>query len=139
MSGDLGFDGTYKEFAVLWSDIFVPNEPMIELSEKLKGEATRIVLSNTNAFHADFILERYPFVREFEGLVLSHEVGLMKPDPRIYELALARFRLSAGRTVFVDDILANVEGARAVGLYGIHYENSDQVHQELTKLGIWPI
>jgi putative hydrolase of the HAD superfamily len=139
VAGDLGFTGTYEEFAVLWSDIFAPNEPMIALSRELKGKVRRIVLSNTNEIHTDFILKRYPFLREFEGLVLSHEVGLMKPDCRIYELALLRFKLTAARTVFVDDILANVEGARAAGLHGIHYQDPDQVRQELTKLRGKPI
>jgi len=136
VSGDLGFAGTYEEFAVLWSDIFAPNEPMISLARELKGKVQRIVLSNTNEIHMDFVLERHPFLRELEGLVLSHEVGLMKPDRRIYELALRRFKLTAARTVFVDDILANVEGARAAGLHGIHYQNPGQVRQELAKLGV---
>jgi HAD superfamily hydrolase (TIGR01509 family) len=71
--------------------------------------------------------------------VLSYEVGLMKPDRRIYELTLRRFGLTAAQTVFVDDVLANVEGARAAGLHGIHYQNPEQVRQELTKLGVTPI
>ena len=75
-------------------------------------------------------------MREFDGLVLSHEVGLLKPDPRIYKLTLQRFGLRAECAVFIDDLLTNVEGARAMGLHGIHYKNPDQVRLELTKLGI---
>jgi putative hydrolase of the HAD superfamily len=133
---DLGFDGSYQEFAVLWSDIFSPNEPMIALARQLKGLVTRVILSNTNAIHMDYVFGKFPIVREVEGLVLSHEVGLLKPDPRIYELALQRFGLRAGRTAFIDDIATNVEGARAAGLHGIHYQNPDQVRLELTNLGI---
>jgi putative hydrolase of the HAD superfamily len=136
VASDLGFDGSYQEFAVLWSDIFSPNEPMIALARQLKGRVTRVILSNTNAIHMDYVFGKFPIVREVEGLVLSHEVGLLKPDPRIYELALQRFGLRAGRTVFIDDIPTNVEGARAAGLHGIHYQNPDQVRLELTKLGI---
>ena len=133
---DTGFDGDFAEFARIWSDIFTPIEPTIALARRLKGQVTRLILSNTNAIHMDYVLGKFPIVREFEGLVLSHEVGLLKPDPRIYELTLQRFGLRAGCVVFIDDIPTNVEGARAVGLHGIHYQNPDQVRLELTKLGV---
>ena len=133
---DTGFDGDFTEFARIWSDIFTPIEPMIALARRLKGQVTRLILSNTNAIHMDYVLKQFSIVREVEGLVLSHEVGLLKPDPRIYKLALQRFGLRAERAVFIDDIPTNVEGARAVGLRGIHYQNPDQVRLELTKLRI---
>ena len=133
---DTGFDGDFTEFARIWSDIFTPIKPMIALARRLKGQVTRLILSNTNAIHMDYVLKQFSIVREVEGLVLSHEVGLLKPDPRIYKLALQRFGLRAERAVFIDDIPTNVEGARAVGLRGIHYQNPDQVRLELTKLRI---
>ena len=133
---DTGFDGDFTEFARIWSDIFTPIEPMIALARRLKGQVTRLILSNTNAIHMDYVLKQFSIVREVEGLVLSHEVGLLKPDPRIYKLALQRFGLRAERAVFIDDIPTNVEGARAVGLHGTHYQNPDQVRLELTKLRI---
>ncbi|MGD0015903.1 MAG: HAD family phosphatase [Verrucomicrobiia bacterium] len=133
---DTGFDGDFAEFAHIWSDIFEPIEPMIVLARRLKRQVTRLILSNTNAIHMDYVFGRFPIVREVEGLVLSHEVGLLKPDPRIYELTLQRFGLRAERAVFIDDIPTNVEGARAAGLHGIHYQNPDQVRLELTKLRI---
>ena len=133
---DTGLDGDFAEFARIWAEIFTPIEPMIALARQLKGRVTRVILSNTNAIHMDYVFGKFPIVREVEGLVLSHEVGLLKPDPRIYELALQRFGLRAERTVFIDDIPTNVEGARAAGLRGIHCQNPDQVRLELTKLGI---
>ena len=136
MRRDTGFDGDFAEFARIWSDIFTPIEPMIALARRLKGRVTRLILSNTNAIHMDYVLGKFPIVREVEGLVLSHEVGLLKPDLRIYELTLQRFGLRAERAVFIDDIPTNVEGARAAGLHGIHYQNPDQARLELTKLGV---
>ena len=133
---DTGFDGDFAEFARIWAEVFTPIEPMIALARQLKGRVTRVILSNTNAIHMDYVFGKFPIVREVEGLVLSYEVGLLKPDRRIYELALQRFGLRAERTVFIDDIPTNVEGARAAGLHGIHYQNPDQVRLELTKLGI---
>ena len=136
---DLGFDGDYEEFSLIWSEIFDPNEPMIRLAASLKGRYRRFILSNTNAIHMDYVFAHYPFIHEFDGAILSQEVGLLKPDARIYQLALEKYGLDPARTVFVDDILANVDGARAVGLQAIHYQSIEQVRQELTKVGVVPI
>ena len=92
-----------------------------------------------NALHIEYIFEHYPFIQEFDAHVLSHEVGLLKPDAAIYRLTLDRCGLEAERTLFVDDILANVEGARAVGMHAIVFDSADQVRQELTNFGVSPI
>ncbi len=136
VSKDLGFDGSYEEFALIWSDIFEPIEPMLELAKSLATRLPRVLLSNTNAIHMKFVFEKFPMLQDFDARILSHEVGLLKPDRAIYELALKRCGLEAGRTLFIDDIHANVEGARAVGMRGLQFESADQVRQELTKLGV---
>ena len=136
---DLAFDGTYQEFALLWSDIFTPIEPMIALAESLKNRLPRLILSNTNAIHMDYVFEHYPFLQDFDAHVLSHEVGLLKPDPAIFQRALRTSGLTAARTVFLDDIAANAEAARQAGMQAIHFQNSDQARSELTKLGVSPI
>jgi putative hydrolase of the HAD superfamily len=136
---DLAFDGTYAEFAAIWSEIFTPIEPMIALAGSLKNRACRLVLSNTNAIHMDYILERFPFLRDFDALVLSHEVGLLKPDPAIYKYTVEKHGLTAARAVFIDDMAVNVEGARRVGLQAIQFYNAEQARAELTKLGLSPI
>ena len=71
-----------------------------------------------------------------DGWVFSHEAGLMKPDRKIYEAALRKFELVAEACVFVDDIVANVEAAEALGMRGIHHRDAKQTQEELTKLGI---
>jgi FMN phosphatase YigB (HAD superfamily) len=136
---DLAFDGTYDEFALLWSDIFTPIEPMFALAESLKTRVPRLMLSNTNAIHIDYVLEHYPLLNDFDAHVFSHEVGLLKPDAAIFEHALRKYGLTAGRTVFLDDIAANAEAARRLGIQAIHYQNPDQARTELTKLGVSPI
>lgn len=136
---DLAFEGTYQEFALLWSDIFTPIEPMIALAESLKNRLPRLILSNTNAIHMDYVFEHYPLLQDFDAHVLSHEVGLLKPDPAIYRHAISKYGLTASRTVFIDDIGANAEAARQAGMQAIHFQNFDQVRAELTKLGVSPI
>jgi FMN phosphatase YigB (HAD superfamily) len=136
---DLGFDGAYDEFALIWSEVFTPIEPMIALAEALKTRVPRLLLSNTNAIHMDYIFEHYPFLNDFDAHVLSHEVGMLKPDAAIYRYTLEKYGLAAERAVFLDDLAANVEAARRVGMIGIHYQNPDQARAELTKLGVSPI
>ena len=133
---ELGFHGSYAEFAELWSDMFTPNAPMISLARSLKGRIPRLILSNTNAIHMEFVFSRYPFMDEFDGYVFSHEIGVAKPDARIYEWTLRRHRLAAARTVFIDDVSENVIGAQAVGLPAIHYQSAAQACRELTNLGL---
>ncbi len=136
---ELGFDGTYAEFALIWSEVFTPIEPMIALAESLRTRVPRLLLSNTNAIHMDYIFERYRFLDDFDAHVLSHEVGLLKPDAAIYRYTLKKYGLTAERTVFLDDLTPNVEAARRVGMQAIHYQNPDQARAELTKLGVSPI
>jgi HAD superfamily hydrolase (TIGR01509 family) len=133
---DLGFDGDYDEYAAIWSEIFTPIKPMLKLAERLATQLPRLLLSNTNAIHMQYVFEHYPMLRNFDAHILSHEVGLLKPDRAIYELTIRRTGLKAGRVLFVDDIRANVEGARAVGMRAIRFEGAEQVRQELTKLGV---
>ena len=136
---DLAFDGTYEEFAEIWSDIFTPIEPMVALAESLKTRVPRLVLSNTNAIHIDFVLERFPFLNDFDAHVFSHEVGLLKPDAAIYLYTLGKYGLTAGRTIFIDDMAANADAARRVGMQAVHFQDFDQARAELTKLGVSPI
>ena len=65
--------------------------------------------------------------------------GLLKPDRAIYELTLRQSGLEAERTLFIDDLRANVEGALAVGMRAIVFVDAAQVRQELTKHGVMPI
>ncbi len=72
----------------------------------------------------------------FRDIVVSGDEKLVKPDLAIYRLALDRFGLEAGRTVFVDDSEANVAGARAAGLIALHFTGEPKLRRDLTALGL---
>ena len=72
----------------------------------------------------------------FRDVVVSGDEKLVKPDRAIYALALDRFGLAAARTVFVDDSLANVEGAAAAGLIALHFTGEPKLRRALTDLGL---
>ena len=99
------------------SNIFTPNESLVAVIDQLKKAGLRVVLlSNTNIAHISFIKKRFDVLSRFDQLVLSYEVGAMKPDPPIYEAALDAIRCEPGECLYTDDIVENVERARGFGL-----------------------
>lgn len=76
-----------------------------------------------------------PIFDHFRDIVVSGAEQLMKPDPAIYALARARFGLGNGDAIFVDDSVANVEGARAAGWLGHHFTSAETLTDELRALG----
>jgi putative hydrolase of the HAD superfamily len=77
------------------------------------------VISNTNDGHVLWLDEHAPELAEFDLVMMSNEVGLHKPDPEIYRLALELLDLSPAQALFIDDLPANVAGAQALGMTGI--------------------
>jgi len=63
---------------------------------------------------------------QFDDLIFSAEVGLAKPDRRIYELALDRLGVQRVEAIFIDDVQGNVEAAQAIGMAGIRFESTEQ-------------
>jgi putative hydrolase of the HAD superfamily len=119
-----------------WLDLFAPIEEMLQLARQLKTRYRVFMLSNTSALHWQHIIPHYKLETYCHGLLASYEVGAMKPDPAIFRAAEQKFELSAGETVFIDDIEDNVSGARACGWQGIHHRNSRQTRRKLQQLGV---
>ncbi|CAM3612859.1 Alpha-D-glucose-1-phosphate phosphatase YihX [Vibrio aerogenes CECT 7868] len=78
----------------------------------------------------------YDFWELFDGTTVSASVGLLKPQPEIYQLLLSQYGLVAAETVFIDDMPHNVAGARAAGISAIQFENATQCEQDLKMLGL---
>jgi FMN phosphatase YigB (HAD superfamily) len=74
---------------------------------------------------------RWGIADAFDTIVISAEVGVMKPDPQIYRLALERLKVQPGQAVFVDDFIENVEGARRVGMLAVHFRDPHQARDEV--------
>ncbi len=91
-------------------------------------------LSNMPAPIYEHLRGRHTFWDVFRGVVISGEVQLMKPEPQIFVHLLERFGLQAQESVLIDDLQANVDGARGVGLHAIRFQNATQCRQELDEL-----
>ena len=93
-------------------------------------------LSNWSAETFGMTRPHFPFLERFDGILISGEVGLAKPDPAIFRLFLDRFGLRAEATLFIDDSPANVAAARTVGIEAVQFISASQVERELTLLGL---
>lgn len=96
------------------------------------------LLALTNWSHETFphARRRFGLLRRFEDILVSGAERLAKPDPAIFELLVRRYGLEPARTVFVDDVPANIGGAESVGLTGIRFTDSGALRERLVELGL---
>ena len=112
-----------------------PIEPTVALLRELRGRGFKLYgLSNMSATIFAYLAGRHDFFALFDGIVVSADVKLLKPEPEIYEHLRDRFELDFAESVFIDDMTRNVESARAVGLPAIQFTTADQVRRELAAL-----
>jgi HAD superfamily hydrolase (TIGR01509 family) len=133
----VGLEVGYDRFRELWSSIFLPNEIVPEsLVESLHRRYRVIALSNTNVIHFETVRGRYPILRHFDGLVLSYEVGASKPDPKIYQAAIALAACLPGECFFTDDVPSFVGAAREAGMDAVPFTSVAQLERDLAARGI---
>jgi glucose-1-phosphatase len=133
-----GLSLPYDQFVRDWEDIFTLNESIARLIPPLKAEGYRLLLgSNTNVLHATHYRRQFATTLDlFDGLVLSHAVGSMKPDREFYLAGVRAAGVPAASCVFIDDIPENVEGAFAAGLTALLYEDTPKLIAGLRGLGV---
>ncbi len=107
---------------------------LVETIRHLKGKYCTAVLSNYMTNLRPRITDEWQIDDAFNHLIISAEVGLMKPDPAIYQRVLEVIGYEAHQTVFIDDFIENVEGARAVGYHAILFQNPEQIKADLQAL-----
>ncbi len=119
----LGSSATHDHFHHAWRHIFTPNEPMWETVRALRAADHRLILfSNTNAIHCPWVFEAYPEFSLFHGAVLSYEVDSIKPHPEIYRHAIEKYSLDPEKTLYIDDLPANIATGDRFGLRTHQYD-----------------
>lgn len=110
----------------------------VHLLERIKNQGEHRLLGLTNWSHETFpiALSRFPFLSWFEGIVVSGEEKLIKPDPRIYQLIIDRYHLDAQTSIFIDDKLVNVDAAKAKNLHGIQFTTAQNLERDFCAYGI---
>jgi putative hydrolase of the HAD superfamily len=107
----------------------------VKLLRALQAQGTPLYcLSNMPASIYTHLRQRHSFWDAFSGIVISGEVQLMKPEPEVFMHLLAAFNLRPEESVFVDDLLANIESAKQVGLHAIWFKDAAQCRRELDRI-----
>jgi len=129
-----------KEFFDSFNSVLAEKDDEIEeLIRKLRstGKYKLILLSNINMSHWKYLLERKcDFIRLFDEYILSHEVKLAKPDPRIFQLAIEKAGCHAEEILYIDDGLNNINTAKQLGIQSIKFHTPTDLERELKDLEI---
>ncbi len=127
-----------RAFRKHWHEM-VPHhyEDSVSIMEKLIAEGRDVTLL-TNFASDTFreAQERFPFLTKTRGVTVSGDIKLIKPDVAIYETHAKSFGLDPASTIFIDDSLANVEGAKAAGWNAVHFTGADKLRADLATFGI---
>ncbi|EKO3577203.1 HAD family phosphatase [Vibrio metschnikovii] len=109
----------------------------VDLIKRCKSAGYNVLALTDNVHEIVFHLKTaYTFWGLFDGAIVSAEVGLLKPQREIYLSLLSQYDLNAAETIFIDDMLYNVQGAESVGIKGIQFESAFQCEQALKLLGV---
>jgi len=111
----------------------------VEILAELRDRGTPLYgLTNWSAETYPPAVERFAFLRWFQGILVSGEIKVIKPDPRIFELLIERFAIDPRRTVYIDDVEANVAAARPFGIHAVHFTTPAALRNVLVGLGLLP-
>lgn len=124
-----------------WADMLGgPIEGTVAILGELHRAGVRLAaLSNWSAEKFPIARPRYPFLEWFETIVISGEVGVVKPHIRIYEHLLERTGFEPGSTAFVDDSPANVAAAGSLGIRALRFRDPATLRRDLEGLGLLPV
>jgi 2-haloacid dehalogenase len=107
-----------------------------KLLKPLKTKYRLFGLTNWSAEEFFIVFERYLFFKNFEGIVVSGQEKMVKPNRDIYELLLNRYELQAVESLFIDDNLNNVKTAKELGFFTIHVNGNQSLEEHLIKSGL---
>ncbi len=124
---------TSNDFCEIFSNIFTVNTNVVKLLPKLKENYKLVLLSNTNNIHKKYGWEKYQFLKNFDKLILSHEIGTVKPEKKIYKAVELYTREPGEKHIFIDDIKEYVEAAKQLGWDGIQFTDYENLLQEFKK------
>ena len=107
-----------------------PIHGSVDLLMELKSRGFPVyAITNMTTEGFQSLKQEYPFLRLFDGVVVSGSIGLAKPDPKIFLHLLNQFNLNPTETLFIDDKASNVQGALDAGIYAVRFENPRQLEK----------
>jgi len=122
---------TMDEFEKTWNRIFRLNPEIAALIKSLKKDYRLLCVSNTNVWHFEYCLKKFPLLQYFDDFILSYKIGKRKPHRKIFKEALLKARCHAHACLYVDDIAEYVHAAEAMGMKAIHFRSAEQLKKQL--------
>lgn len=113
---------------------FARNQEFVDMLQGLRSRYKLAMLSNLGRDSSIKFFTLEERAKLFDAVVISGEIGMIKPEPGIFEYACHKLGIEPGEAVFIDDAERNCEGARAIGMQAIHYESLPQIQRDLTAL-----
>lgn len=127
---------TAEQFCKIFSDVFTVNQNVVELIPLLKEKYKVVLLSNTNSIHKSYGYSHLEFIKWFDKIFLSHEVGAVKPEEKIYRAVEEFTQKAPSEHFFIDDIQEYVDGAKKCGWDGVQFKNYEQLVIDLQEKNI---
>jgi HAD superfamily hydrolase (TIGR01509 family) len=121
-----------KQIIDIWTDLFTPNEEMIEAIQHIPADIVLILGSTTNPIHFEYYRQEFSEVlSRFKAFVTSFKVGALKPSPIFYKRCLAESGCQPSECLYIDDIPEYVEAAAKLGIEGIIYNKNADIDTQL--------
>lgn len=136
----LGLKIDFKSFLPVWNEIFFfseKNRAACKIAAGLRAGYKTAVLSNINAAHHKYIKNTFPVFQDFSAVLTSYELGMRKPDPRIYKKAMQALGAAGEEIFYTDDRPELVESAKGLGIHGFTFTGAGQLEKDLASLGIY--
>jgi HAD superfamily hydrolase (TIGR01509 family) len=128
-----------EALSTTWCESYEPNPGTVRLVRQLQAADHQLLyLSDNTQERVAYLEEKYGFLYNFDDGVFSHLARLKKPDPRIYELVLAKALNPAAACVYIDDKSEYLKPAKQLGMKVIAFKNAGQLETELVKLALLP-
>ena len=110
------------------------DQDLVALIRSVRPTIKTGLISNAWSNARQVFADAFRLADAFDVMVISAEEGIMKPDPRIYQIAIERLGVTAEASIFVDDVLENVRGAQALGMRGVHFQSTEQAQRDVRRL-----
>ena len=134
---ELEIDSTKEELIELLSQGYIVNQQVLDLCRELRSKGYKtLVCSNNFPERIEILNKKFDFLKEFDTTIFSFEVGILKPNHKIYKILCKKSELKPEEIFLADDAEKNIESAKEFGIHTVFYSNFEEIVNELKNLGV---
>jgi len=135
MKTGYGLQLSFEEFVQIWNSGFSENHEVSRLVTRLAPQVRLFLLSNTNPLHFEYLQSTCSVIQKMEKVILSYQMGCMKPAAEIYKHALDTAGLPPELVWYVDDVPEFIDAGAQLGIHGIQFLSASQLSSDFH--GLW--